>query len=153
MCGGTVRDAIRSKARKCYADQRAAAVAVFDYFENRHGGARVRAARDPIIQMRSLTLRTPDQRKISRVARRQRTKDATVQVGSLCFFCGLLLLENSSVKSALPRSWDRSTQMPLVRYYSALFQDQLQAPYIGDVLERIGGDHNQVGELACLHRA
>jgi hypothetical protein len=35
------------------------------------------------------------------------------------------------------RSWYRSTQMPLVRYYSALFQDQLQAPYIGDVLERI----------------
>jgi hypothetical protein len=35
--------------------------------------------------------------------------------------------------------------MPLVRYYSTLFQDQLQAPYIGDVLERIGGDHNQIG--------
>src|ERR1700730_10948699 len=51
------------------------------------------------------------------------------------------------------RSWNRSTQMPLVRYYSALFQDQLQAPYIGDVLERIGGDHNQVGELARLHRS
>jgi hypothetical protein len=44
-------------------------------------------------------------------------------------------------------------QMPLVRYYSALFQDQLQVPYIRDVLERIGGDHNQVGELARLHRA
>ena len=43
--------------------------------------------------------------------------------------------------------------MALVRHYSALFQDQLQAPYIGDVLERIGGDHNQVGELARLHRA
>jgi len=43
--------------------------------------------------------------------------------------------------------------MPLIRYYSALFQHQLQAPYIGYVLERIGGDHNQVGELAHLHRA
>src|SRR6516164_5384992 len=43
--------------------------------------------------------------------------------------------------------------MPLVRHYSALFQDQLQAPYIGDVLERIGPDHNQVGELAHLHCA
>src|SRR5262249_31758688 len=43
--------------------------------------------------------------------------------------------------------------MPLVRYYSALFQDQLQSPYIGDVLKRIGGDHNQVGDLAHLHRA
>ena len=43
--------------------------------------------------------------------------------------------------------------MSLVRYYSALFQDQLQAPYIGDVLKRIGGDHNKVGELARLHRA
>jgi len=31
-----------------------------------------------------------------------RAKDAAVQVGSLCFFYGLLLLENSSVKSALP---------------------------------------------------
>jgi hypothetical protein len=35
----------------------------------------------------------------------------------------------------------------------SIFQDQLQAPYIGDVLERIGGDHNQVGELARLDRA
>jgi hypothetical protein len=43
--------------------------------------------------------------------------------------------------------------MPLVRYYSALFQDQLQPPYIGDVVERIGSDHNQVGELAHLHCA
>src|SRR6516165_1510412 len=50
-------------------------------------------------------------------------------------------------------SGNRVTQMALVRYYSAFFQDQLQAPYIGDVLERIGGDHNQVGELAHLHRA
>ena len=36
--------------------------------------------------------------------------------------------------------------MPLVRHDAALFQDQLQSPYIGDVVERIGGDHNQVGE-------
>ena len=43
--------------------------------------------------------------------------------------------------------------MPFVRYYSALFQDQLQAAHIGDVLERIGADHNQVGELAHLNRA
>jgi peptide/nickel transport system substrate-binding protein len=41
--------------------------------------------------------------------------------------------------------------MPLVRYDAALFQDQLQAPHIGDVLKRIGADHNQVGELAHLH--
>jgi hypothetical protein len=34
--------------------------------------------------------------------------------------------------------------MPLVRHYSAIFQDQLQAPYVGDVIERIVGDHNQV---------
>ena len=51
------------------------------------------------------------------------------------------------------RSGNRSTQMPLVRYYSAFFQDQLQTPHIGDVLKRIGGDHNQVGDLAHLHRA
>ena len=43
--------------------------------------------------------------------------------------------------------------MALVRYNSAFFQDQLQTPHIGDVLERIGCDHNQVGELARLHRA
>ena len=43
--------------------------------------------------------------------------------------------------------------MPLVRHDAALFQDQLQAPYIGDVLERVGGDHNQVGELVHLHCA
>jgi hypothetical protein len=43
--------------------------------------------------------------------------------------------------------------MPLVRYDAALFQDQLQAPYIGNVLERIVADHNQVGELARLHCA
>ena len=43
--------------------------------------------------------------------------------------------------------------MALIRYYSALFQDQLQTPHIGDVLERIGPDHNQVGELARLHRS
>src|SRR5215469_12797000 len=49
--------------------------------------------------------------------------------------------------------WNRSTQMPLVRHDAALFQDQLQTPDIGDVLERIGPDHNQVGELARLHRA
>src|ERR1700748_2084512 len=30
------------------------------------------------------------------------------------------------------------------------FRDQLQAPYIGNVLERIGGNHNQVGELGLL---
>ena len=29
-------------------------------------------------------------------------------------------------------SGNRVTQMALVRYYSAFFQDQLQAPYIGD---------------------
>src|SRR6516162_6392048 len=43
--------------------------------------------------------------------------------------------------------------MPLIRHDATLFQDQLQSPYIGDVLKRIGGDHNQVGELAHLHRA
>ena len=43
--------------------------------------------------------------------------------------------------------------MPLVRHDAALFEDQLQSPYIGDVLERIGGDHNQVGELAHLYCA
>jgi hypothetical protein len=53
--------------------------------------------------------------------------------------------------SPLRTSENRATQMALVRHDSALFQDQLQAPYIGDVLERIGGDHNQVGELAHLH--
>jgi hypothetical protein len=37
--------------------------------------------------------------------------------------------------------------MALIRYYSAFFQDQLQTPHIGDVLERIGPDHNKVGEL------
>src|SRR5215831_17234099 len=57
-------------------------------------------------------------------------------------------------KTYFLRSWNRSTQMPLVRHDAALFQHQLQAPYIGDVLERIGGDHNQVGdELAQLHCA
>ena len=53
----------------------------------------------------------------------------------------------------LLRSWNRATHMALIRYYSAFFQDQLQTPHIGDVLERIGPDHNQVGELAHLHRA
>ena len=43
--------------------------------------------------------------------------------------------------------------MALIRYYSAFFQDQLQTPHVGDVLERIGADHNQVGELAHLHSA
>ena len=43
--------------------------------------------------------------------------------------------------------------MALIRYHSGFFQDQLQTPYIGDVFERIGPDHNQVGELAHLHRA
>ena len=43
--------------------------------------------------------------------------------------------------------------MPLVRHDAALFQDQLQAPYIGDVVKRIRRDHNQVGELARLHCA
>src|SRR5215831_7637742 len=56
-------------------------------------------------------------------------------------------------KTYFLRSWSRSTQMPLVRHDAALFQDQLQEPYIGDVLERIGPDHNQVGELPHLHRA
>jgi hypothetical protein len=49
---------------------------------------------------------------------------------------GLLLVSLATPASAWParskahflRSWNRSTQMPLVRYYSALFQDQLQAP-------------------------
>ena len=43
--------------------------------------------------------------------------------------------------------------MAPIRYYSAFFQDQLKTPYIGDVFERIGADHYQVGELAHLHRA
>ena len=80
------------------------------------------------------------------------------KAGSLCFctaypFREQLGREHLDQKRHFLRSWNRSTQMPLVRYYSALFQDQLQAPYIGDVLQRIGGDHNQVGELARLHRA
>ena len=43
--------------------------------------------------------------------------------------------------------------MALVRHYPAFFQDQLQTPHIGDVLKRIFPDHDQVGELARLHRA
>ena len=43
--------------------------------------------------------------------------------------------------------------MALVRYYSAFFQDQLQTPHIGDVVERIGRDHDQVGKLPRLHCA
>ena len=82
-----------------------------------------------------------------------RAKDAAVQVGSLCFFYGVRLLKNTRSKAYFLRLWNRSTQMPLVRHYSAIFQDQLQAPYIGDVIERIVGDHNQVSELARLHRA
>ena len=67
-------------------------------------------------------------------------------------FFGLRLLESSSVKSAFLRLWNRSTQMSLVRHDAALFQDQLQSPYVGDVLERIGPDHNQVGKLECSTR-
>ncbi len=51
------------------------------------------------------------------------------------------------------RSWNRATYMALIRYHSALFQDQLQTPHVCDVFERVGSDHNQVGELAHLHRA
>ena len=61
--------------------------------------------------------------------------------------------EQLGLKAASFRSWNRTTYVALVRYHSALFQDQLQTPYVGDVLERIGADHNQVGELAHLHSA
>ena len=57
-----------------------------------------------------------------------------------------------SVREAVANSGNRATQMALVRYYSAFFQDQLQTPHIGDVLERIGPDHNQVGKLECSTR-
>jgi hypothetical protein len=56
------------------------------------------------------------------------------------------------VREAVANSGNRATQMALVRYYSAFFQDQLQTPHIGDVLERIGPDHNQVGKLECSTR-
>src|SRR5215472_491720 len=66
-------------------------------------------------------------------------------------FCDFQRIARS--KAYLLRSRNRATQMALVRYYSTLFQDQLQTPYIADVIERIGGDHYQVGELAHLHCA
>ena len=50
-------------------------------------------------------------------------------------------------------SGNRVTQMALVRYYSAFFQDPLPTPHISNVHERIGPDHNQVGKLARLHCA
>jgi hypothetical protein len=50
-------------------------------------------------------------------------------------------------------SWSRTARMPFIRDYPALLQDQLQVSHIGDVLERIGADYNQVGELAHLHRS
>ena len=56
------------------------------------------------------------------------------------------------VREAVANSGNRATQMALVRYYSAFFQDQLQTPHIGDVLERIGPDHHQVGKLECSTR-
>ena len=56
------------------------------------------------------------------------------------------------VREPVENSGNRATQMALVRYYSAFFQDQLQTPHIGDVLERIGPDHNQVGKLECRTR-
>jgi hypothetical protein len=34
--------------------------------------------------------------------------------------------------------------MPLVRYYSTLFQDQLQAPYIGGVIVSSTTIHNEM---------
>jgi hypothetical protein len=76
-----------------------------------------------------------------------------VQVGSLCLFYGLLLLENSSVKSALPPVME-----PLHSDAACpILLGPLSGPAAGAVhwcvLERIGGDHNQVGELARLHRA
>src|SRR6516165_4659955 len=61
--------------------------------------------------------------------------------------------EQLGQKAATFRSWNRTTYVALVRYQSPLFQDQLQTPHVGDVLERIGADNNQVGELAHLHRA
>jgi hypothetical protein len=61
--------------------------------------------------------------------------------------------EQVGLKAATFRSWNRATYVALVRYHAALFQDQLQTPHVGDVLERIGADHNQVGELAHLHSA
>ena len=45
------------------------------------------------------------------------------------------------------RSGNRATQIALVRYYSAFFQDQLETPQIGDVLKRLGPDHNQAASL------
>ena len=48
---------------------------------------------------------------------------------------------------------NRVTQMSLVGYYSAFFQDPLPTPHISNVHERIGPDHNQVGKLALLHCA
>ena len=47
------------------------------------------------------------------------------------------------------RSWT-GLLMAFIGDYSAGFQDQLQPPHIGDVLKRIGLDHNQVGELTHL---
>ena len=42
----------------------------------------------------------------------------------------------------------RQGRLARIRDDAAFFQDQLQLPHIGDVLKRIGPDHNQVGELA-----
>ena len=64
-----------------------------------------------------------------------------------------LATTNSSVKMALPPVMETAPlRWRLSDTTSAFFQDQLQMPHIGDVLERIGPDHNQVGELAHLHR-
>jgi hypothetical protein len=37
--------------------------------------------------------------------------------------------------------------MSFVGYHPAVFQDQPQVAHIGDVLERIGADHNEIGDL------
>jgi hypothetical protein len=47
---------------------------------------------------------------------------------ALLFLRPIPFREQLGQKRHFLRSWNRSTQMPLVRYYSALFQDQLQAP-------------------------
>src|SRR5205814_5176605 len=58
--------------------------------------------------------------------------------------------QTPTARSKLLRS---AARLALIRDDAAFFQDELKLPHIGDVLERIGADHNQVGKLAHLNRA
>src|SRR5690349_5025223 len=42
---------------------------------------------------------------------------------------------------------------PLVRHHAAVLEDQLQAPHVVDVLQRVAAHHDQAGDLAHLHRS